>query len=380
MAYGIPHEQYFFVNNWRTVLTAAILSTDTTLPIEGAFVDLLDTPTPASTRRYLATLDDGTNRELVEITGRNTTADTVTVVRGVAGTTAQAFASGATVELRFPAHMVSLLGAGGVDANRNVFIGALNPGGALASGAFRNTFIGSRAGNQLTTGDDNVALGDSAMLWETTGNENVALGVGALENGGPGSADSVAAGYRAGHSPGGAVVRSVLLGAFTDLGTAGLTDVVCLGYGATARANNQVVIGSNNSPITDVYIGEGVWDSTPPAGVTLNATGGNGANVAGAPLRLAGGKGTGTGAGGKLLIATAPAGASGAVQNALVDRAEWDSTGLLWTYGAIQTGDPGGGAGAWKLGTFVAGAVALDTANYVEVEIGGTVRKLLVAA
>lgn len=381
MAYGATHEQFFYVNNWRTQLTAAILSTDTTLPIEGPYVDLLSTPAPANTRRYLATLDDGAGtREIIEITGRNTTADTITVVRAREGTTAAAFAAGTIVEMRITARTASLLGVAGINQQGNIFIGAFNAGGALASGAARNIIVGNAAANQVTTGDDNIVLGDNAYLTATTGSRNVGIGSNALQGADGAANDNTAVGHGAGSAAGTGSSRLTLVGSFADLSGGAYSDGLALGYGATLRASNQGVIGSGSAPITDLYIGEGVHDASPPTGVTINATGGSGSNVAGAPLRIAGGKGTGTGAGGKVLIATAPAGASGATQNALVDRAEWDSAGLLHTYGAIKTADPGSGAGAWKLGTLVAGAVALDTANYVEVEIGGTVRKLLVAA
>lgn len=68
-----------------------------------------------------------------------------------------------------------------------------------------------------------------------------------------------------------------------------------------------------------------------------------------------------------------------------------DSTGAAALAGAVNgavigtalttlsVGNPGGGAGAWMLGIFRAGAVALDAANYVEISIGGVVRKLLVS-
>ena len=46
----------------------------------------------------------------------------------------------------------------------------------------------------------------------------------------------------------------------------------------------------------------------------------------------------------------------------------------------IKTGAPSGSAGVWKLGKVVAGAVALDAANYVETLIDGAVVKLLKAA
>lgn len=46
----------------------------------------------------------------------------------------------------------------------------------------------------------------------------------------------------------------------------------------------------------------------------------------------------------------------------------------------IKTADPTSGTGpGWKLGTVKAGAVAMDAANYVEVDIGGTIYKLLKA-
>lgn len=51
---------------------------------------------------------------------------------------------------------------------------------------------------------------------------------------------------------------------------------------------------------------------------------------------------------------------------------------LLSTDSAIQTGDPGSGVAPWKLGGVIPGAVALDAANYVEVNINGAVVKLAI--
>lgn len=48
--------------------------------------------------------------------------------------------------------------------------------------------------------------------------------------------------------------------------------------------------------------------------------------------------------------------------------------------GQIMTSDPLSGAGKWQLGKVKAGAVALDAGNYVEVNIDGVVKKLLIAA
>lgn len=379
MAYGAPHEQYFFVDNWTATLQADISDTDTELILESALVDRLDTPDPSSTQRYLATLEQGTTREIVEIIARDTVAATVTVVRACQGTTAVAFTAGTKLEMRPTAALGSLLGIGGVDANGNIFIGPGNPGGALPDGGGAgNIFIGGFAGAAVSFGGDNTVVGNGAFTSEVAGTQNVALGSSAML-GSSSNTSCIAVGHRAGEGTN-THARVNYIGAFAKANAAGINDGLALGYSARLRASNQVVIGSGNSPLTDVYIGEGVIDATPPAGVTINATGGSGTNIAGAPLRLAGGKGTGSAAGGKVVIATAAAGASGATLNALTDRAEWDSAGLFWTYAGIKTGDPGAGAGEWRLGTFAAGAVTLDTANYVEVSIDGTVRKLLVAA
>jgi hypothetical protein len=55
-------------------------------------------------------------------------------------------------------------------------------------------------------------------------------------------------------------------------------------------------------------------------------------------------------------------------------------TGLTTMGGGIRTQDPGSGVATWKMGRVVAGAVALDAANYVEVDIAGVIVKLLKAA
>lgn len=69
------------------------------------------------------------------------------------------------------------------------------------------------------------------------------------------------------------------------------------------------------------------------------------------------------------------AGAAGTTEKYRVN-----NLGDIIAAGTIKTGAPGGAAGAWKLGSITAGAVALDAANYIEVSIGGTVKKLLIAA
>jgi hypothetical protein len=54
-------------------------------------------------------------------------------------------------------------------------------------------------------------------------------------------------------------------------------------------------------------------------------------------------------------------------------------TGTVKTTDSITTGTPNGGtAGAWKFGSRVAAAVALDATQYIELDIGGTLYKLAI--
>jgi hypothetical protein len=90
---------------------------------------------------------------------------------------------------------------------------------------------------------------------------------------------------------------------------------IAIGYLANSAAN-QFVSGSGTIPIDNVFFGKGSTHATPTA-YAINGTGGSGTNIAGANLVLAGGKGTGTGAGGSVLIQVAPAGLTGSSLNAL---------------------------------------------------------------
>jgi hypothetical protein len=102
---------------------------------------------------------------------------------------------------------------------------------------------------------------------------------------------------------------------------------IMLGYGAKAFESNQMVIGSDDNFISQLYLGEGVY-ATNPHNITINATGGQGTNNPGASLILAGGKGTGTGAGGDIIFQSAPAsGTSGSLANSLTELMRIKSTG-----------------------------------------------------
>lgn len=369
-------------NNWSTTLQADAAAADTTLSLPQPMLDLLTSPNPSSTEWYMLTLDDGVQApEIVRCTAKGT--GTATVVRSQEGTTAPTtWAAGTKVEIRATAELLRVLEGAQYDtAAQTLVIGALGAGRSLNAGS-NTVLIGPVAGYALTTGDNNVAVGRGALQAETTGSRNSAFGRDALAFMDAASNDNTGVGYAAGSGAGSIATKNTFIGAFADKGSGAPTNLdaaLCLGYGATVYSNNVASIGSSSARLSEVYIGGGQRD-TAAAQVTLSASAGSGTDKAGGALRLGGGKGTGAGAPGKVIIATATAGASGATEQTWTDRAEWDAAGLLWTYAGFKTGNPGLGAGTWKLGTVQAGAVTLDTANYVEVDIGGVVVKLLKAA
>ena len=110
---------------------------------------------------------------------------------------------------------------------------------------------------------------------------------------------------------------------------AGNISSIALGNGATTNADNQLAIGGTaGGRIDATYFGKGPVNAAPTA-TSLNATGGSGTDIAGASLTLAGGRGTGTGAGGSLLFQTAPAGTTGTGLNTLATRLTIDQRGNI---------------------------------------------------
>lgn len=114
---------------------------------------------------------------------------------------------------------------------------------------------------------------------------------------------------------------------------------VLFGQSASSTTTNQFVAGSQYARIDNVYFGEGVSNATPTA-YTINGTGGSGTDIAGADVNIAGGIGTGTGAGGDVVFKTAAAGSTGSTANTLATRMKIDGEGAI-TFPGIPTSDPG---------------------------------------
>lgn len=96
------------------------------------------------------------------------------------------------------------------------------------------------------------------------------------------------------------------------------TDSIIIGYNARAIHSNQMVVGSDDHWIADVYLGEGIY-ATSPHDITIHATGGQGTDQAGANLILAGGKNTGSGVGGDVILQGTKAASTGTGEGTLVE-------------------------------------------------------------
>jgi hypothetical protein len=118
---------------------------------------------------------------------------------------------------------------------------------------------------------------------------------------------------------------------------------IALGAYATVYGSYQMVVGSDASPVQQVWLGNGMVTALAPAGVLVSSSGASGTNVAGQDHIIAGGPGTGTANGGNVIFATVPGGASGSTWNNLVNRWKIDSaTGNLMS---LSTGGIAGVTG-----------------------------------
>lgn len=91
-----------FKNNASTSLSSGINNSTTTIPVASAAVF----PTPTANDTFFITIDDGTNKEIVRVTG--VSSNDLTVVRAQDNTSASAFSAGTGVELRLTAKVLEM--------------------------------------------------------------------------------------------------------------------------------------------------------------------------------------------------------------------------------------------------------------------------------
>lgn len=180
--------------------------------------------------------------------------------------------------------------------------------------------VGVSAGDAHTTGIRDTYIGTHAGVYNSTGSYNIYLGAYAGDDG---------------------------AGAGGGASATGQSSNIVIGYASYVPAlSNIAIIGSQHASgkITDFYLGNG-YSATAPAAVTLHATGGSGTDIAGAAMRIAGGQGTGSGAGGSLHLAVAQAATTGSTLNATRDIVSLLQDGYLFiaNAGTVPASNPTAG-------------------------------------
>tara|TARA_R110000751_G_scaffold46884_5_gene105091 strand:+ start:736 stop:1989 length:1254 start_codon:yes stop_codon:yes gene_type:complete len=193
------------------------------------------------------------------------------------------------------------------------------------SGGVNSVTIGKSA---ATANNGAVAIGNSAG-GTSTGIFNVAIGNGTKNNGNSSGQTSIGGGTNTTGSQSTAIgSQSVANGdGATAIGggaNSSFIDAIAIGQTATTTSNNQLVIGSVNAEIRDIYIGNGVSNieavlnaiTYHQSGVNVGITDGSAVT---STFNIAGARGTGTGLGGDIIFQTAEAGTTGSTQNALTE-------------------------------------------------------------
>ncbi len=234
--------------------------------------------------------------------------------------------------------------------------------GSLAA-AGSSTALGNAA-SVPTSETGGTAIGRNAVVGggTTGGGENIAAG-----------SDSLASCWRATAVGAKSIASAVSATAVGRGAIASAIHSIAIGRGAWANVQNQICIGlSGSDAATDVYFESGHThkyldpiDSTTITRVpnltdinlhgfdAFDATGSPTNNVAGGVLRMAGGRGTGTAAGGRVVLSVAPAGgSSNNTKNALVDVVQLLSQGFLFIANAttVPGSNPVGGGNLYVEG------------------------------
>lgn len=176
-------------------------------------------------------------------------------------------------------------------------------------------------------GSESIAIGKGAIAG--TGARNIVIG-GGIPSAANGCVGCVLMGYASSASS--SAQYGTALGYGADVSA---NHAIALGAEATADEANSCVMGASGFPINRLYGGNG-RQSAAPTGFAINGDGASGTNVAGGPLCIAGGKGTGNAIGGSVKIQASTAGASGTTLQTLATVAEFGPA-TIGFYGATPT-------------------------------------------
>lgn len=238
-------------------------------------------------------------------------ANTIAASAAVAGSSVAGAAAGGNVNLNGGA--AARLTSGNADGGSIIATGGTGIGTGL-----RGTFQAPGAGASSTaigpsavaTGANTVAIGNSAT--GGTGLNGVAIGTSATSG-------TLVSCIAIGSSSSCTSTNGISVGRNTVNAQA---QSIALGLGATTTAAQQMVVGGSNTstgPITSVYVGSGVTDSTANS-VTWNGTGGSGSDNAGASVTWVPGIATGTAASGSWVVKTGVPRATGSTAQGTIVR------------------------------------------------------------
>ena len=201
-------------------------------------------------------------------------------------------------------------GAGQNTGSNNTAVGYLANNGGSASNNSAFGYYSMSAGTTSGTGN-NAAFGSSSLINATSGIRNVSLGAESLFTLTTGSYN-VAIGFEACY-------------------TGNLSGTIGIGYFANPTTSNTGVLGSGEaeSRIDNWFLNGVVYAA--PYSTVINGCGGSGTNIAGASVSIAGGKSTGSAAGGSLIFKTSTTLGSGTTLQTLATR-------LTISGGAVTTG------------------------------------------
>jgi len=191
-----------------------------------------------------------------------------------------------------------------VTGNRNVGIG-VNPFKALIGGS-QNTGIGGDGASsdgplyELTSGNFNVALGAIAGKGITSGSSNT------------------------------------FIGSNTEADV-NVSESIALGEGTIVTASNQFAMGSNGSPITEMYLGAGVIRGV-QTDLLMTVTGRQGTDFDGGTFTIAAPKGTGAGDPGSIEFQIPQIGTTGTTLQSLDTIGKFDGVNKSFIAGEYGDG------------------------------------------
>lgn len=189
--------------------------------------------------------------------------------------------------------------------------------------------IGTNA-SAVATAVDSISIGQTATVSGTNG---IGIGSAVTMSGTSGIAIGVlsgvtqASGIAIGNDADVTAADGIAIGQDADAGNRAL----CLGRAAASTADNQVVIGGSGQPLSAYFFGEGVTKASAltVTEITIQPTERTGTNVAGVPIWLTGGRGTGTGVAGSIFFKGYPSGSTGTTPHTIATLWEMTPTGVL---------------------------------------------------